>query len=571
MEDKLDIGKLDFAFQPIINTNSGKTFAVEALLRNCKELGFNSINSFFDYLAKEEILYNCDIKLRKKALKKFKKIDIPNIKIFYNLDNRVFNMPNKKLGKTLEILEELDIKPDKLCFELTEHNLFKDEKNLQESIKNYNQNDIKTAIDDFGTGVSGLHLLYISDTNFVKIDKFFISYIDKDPKKRLFCSSIVEMAHTMGIKVIAEGIERVEEYLTCKDIKVDYLQGYLFCRPTIDITEIKKSYKGRSFFKKDRRVLSNNIDKSFIEKVDAISDDSSLHDLFIYFKEHTKNTFVPVVNSEKKILGAIYEVDIKKISYSQYGLSLAKNQSFKAKLKHYLQAVPEIDISWGIDKALEIFNLRNDAKGIFVSKDSIYYGFISLNNLLLLSYKRNIEIAENQNPLTKLPGNNQIDDFIYNIFDKKIQAQIIYFDFNDFKPFNDTYGFRLGDRAILMFSEILQKYLSRESFIAHIGGDDFFVGFVNMSYENVYNIIFNIQKEFEHNVQSLYNENDLKNGHITAKDRYGTIREFKLLSVSASIIEVTKQSSIENFNSKLGEIKKRSKSIDKPFGICINM
>ncbi len=480
-------------------------------------------------------------------------------------------MPNKKLGKTLEILKELDIKPDRLCFELTEHNLFEDEKNLQDAIKNYNHNEIKTAIDDFGTGVSGLHLLYISDTNFVKIDKFFISHIDKDPKKRLFCSSIVEMAHTMGIQVIAEGIERVEEYLTCKDIKVDYLQGYLFCRPTTDIEEIKKSYKGKSFLKKDRRLLSNNIDKSFIEKVDAITDDSSLHDLFIYFKEHTKNTFVPVVNSEKKILGAIYEVDIKKISYSQYGLSLAKNQSFKAKLKHYLQPVPEIDISWGIDKALEIFNMRNDAKGIFVSKDSIYYGFISLNNLLLLSYKRNIEIAENQNPLTKLPGNNQIDDFIYNIFDKKLQAQIIYFDFNDFKPFNDTYGFRLGDRAILMFSEILQKYLSRESFIAHIGGDDFFVGFVNMSYENVYNMIFNIQKEFEHNVQSLYNENDLKKGHITAKDRYGTTREFELLSISASIIEVNENSSIENFNSKLGEIKKRSKAVNKPFGICINM
>lgn len=313
------------------------------------------------------------------------------------------------------------------------------------------------------------------------------------------------------------------------------------------------------------------IDKSFIDKIDPIKEDSSLHDLFVYFKDHTKNTFVPIVNKDRKILGAIYEVDIKKISYSQYGLSLAKNQSFKAKLKHYLRPVPEIDISWGIDKALEIFNMRNDAKGIFVSKDSVYYGFISLNNLLLLSYKRNLEIAQNQNPLTKLPGNSQIDDFIYNVFDKKLDSQIIYFDFNDFKPFNDTYGFRLGDRAILMFSEILQKYLSRESFIAHIGGDDFFVGFINMSYENVYNIIFNIQKEFEISVQSLYNETDLKKGYITAKDRYGIVREFKLLSVSASIIEISSKSTIENFNSKLGEIKKRSKVINKPFGICINM
>jgi diguanylate cyclase (GGDEF)-like protein len=522
-------------------------------------------------LANSETLFYYDIKLRKKALKKFSKIDIPNLKLFYNIDNRVFAMPNRKLDDTMGLLNEFDIKSDRLCFELTEHNPFEDEKLFQEIINNLKQNSINIAIDDFGTGISGLHLLYISDTTFIKIDRFFIENIHKDHKKRLFCSSIVEMAHIMGIKVIAEGIEQNEEYFTCKDIKVDYVQGYLLCRPKTDIKEIKKSYKDKSFFKKDRRHLSNYIDKSFIQKIDPINENSSLHDLFIYFKEHTKNTFVPIVNDEKKILGAVYEVDIKKISYSQYGLSLAKNQSFKAKLKHYLQPVPEIDISWGIDKALEIFNMRNDAKGIFVSKDSIYYGFISLNNLLLLSYKRNLEIAENQNPLTKLPGNSQIDEFIYSIFDKKLQAQIVYFDFNDFKPFNDTYGFRLGDRAILMFSEILQKHLSRESFIAHIGGDDFFVGFINMAYENIYNIIFDIQKEFELNVQSLYNDTDTKNGHITAKDRYGIIREFKLLSVSASIIEVSKNSSLENFNSKLGAIKKASKTKNRPFGICINM
>eukprot|EP01029_Cantina_marsupialis_P022494 TRINITY_DN549291_c0_g2_i1.p1 TRINITY_DN549291_c0_g2~~TRINITY_DN549291_c0_g2_i1.p1 ORF type:complete len:301 (-),score=6.60 TRINITY_DN549291_c0_g2_i1:70-918(-) len=275
-------------------------------------------------------------------------------------------MPNRKMGKTNELLKKYDIESDRLCFELTEHNAFKDENAFKELIYNYKESGFNIAIDDFGTGVSGLHLLYISNTNFVKIDKFFIQNIDMDQKKRLFCSSVVEMAHIMGIKVVAEGIERIEEYYTCKDIKVDYLQGYLFCKPTLNVREIKKSYKSKTLFKKDRRTADNNIDKSYIDKIDAISDDSSLHDLFVYFKDHTKNTFVPIINKDKKILGAIYEVDIKKISYSQYGLSLAKNQSFKAKLKHYLKPVPEIDISWGIDKALEIFNMRNDAKGIFV-------------------------------------------------------------------------------------------------------------------------------------------------------------------------------------------------------------
>lgn len=111
-----------------------------------------------------------------------------------------------------------------------------------------------------------------------------------------------------------------------------------------------------------------------------------------------------------------------------------------------------------------MYNLKfNDSLGIFITQSEKYRGFINLNSLLTLSYKRNIEIATNQNPLTKLPGNNQIEKFISNSFENANinTTHIIYFDFNDFKPFNDNYGFRQGDRAILIFSELLQKDIQK--------------------------------------------------------------------------------------------------------------
>ncbi|AXH11222.1 GGDEF domain-containing protein [Halarcobacter bivalviorum] len=570
MSTKIDVDKLDFAFQPIVNTYTGKIFAVEALIRNVEELEFESIFHFFDTLAEKKILYKVDMLLRKKAIKKYRKININNLKLFYNIDNRFFTMPDFKFGETAELLEKYELSKDSICFEITEHSSFDKDQEIKHIISTYKSKNYNIAIDDFGTGISGLHLLYISDTNFIKIDKFFIENIHKDAKKRLFCASIVEMAHTMGIKVIAEGIETKEEYYVCKEIKADYIQGYLVSRPTLDIKEIKKFYTKENIFEKDRRVSRGNfIDKSFIDKIDPLNVNASLHELFVYFKEHTLNTFVPIIDDEKKILGAIYEVDIKEISYSQYGLSLAKNDSFKAKLKSYIKPVLEIDISWGIDKALEIFNMQNDAKGIFVTKDSQYYGFINLNNLLSLSYKRNIEIAQNQNPLTKLPGNNQIESFISNSFKNNKHAQIVYFDFNDFKPFNDTYGFRQGDRAILMFSEILQKNISSENFIAHVGGDDFFVGFTNSQYEDVYYLIKNIQEEFQSSASSLYNEKDIANAYMTSKDRFGVSRNFKLLSVSAAIIEISENSSLQQFNLCLGNIKSASKKSSIPLGTSI--
>ena len=311
MSTKIDVDKLDFAFQPIVNTHTGKIFAVEALIRNTEELGFSSIQNFFDKLFQENILFNIDILLRKKVIKKFKKIDIHNLKLFYNVDNRFFTMSNFKIGETSKILEKYDLNRELVCFEITEHDSLKDDELIQHIVSVYKANNFNIAIDDFGTGVSGLHLLYLSETSYVKIDKFFIQDINKDAKKRLFCASIVEMAHTLGIKVIAVGVETHGEYYSCKEIKIDYIQGFIVSKPILDIKKIKKSYSKENMFTKDRRVSHNNfIDKSFIDKIDPLNVNTSLHELFVYFKEHTLNTFVPIVNDNKKILGAIYEVDI---------------------------------------------------------------------------------------------------------------------------------------------------------------------------------------------------------------------------------------------------------------------
>lgn len=215
---------------------------------------------------------------------------------------------------------------------------------------------------------------------------------------------------------------------------------------------------------------------------------------------------------------------------------------------------------------------QTNSKGIFVTNANKYVGFININSLLSLSHKRHIEIAKNQNPLTKLPGNSQIEEFIYKSL-KKLKDEtvyhMVYFDFNDFKPFNDSYGFRQGDRAILMFKEIAQKNLSKNIFIAHIGGDDFFIGFKNERYEEVYKYASKIQEDFQECVKSIYNKEDLANGFITSCDRFNTQREFKLLSVSAGILEISKATKKENFNSTLGKIKKASKLVSTPLGICL--
>ena len=564
------IDKLDYAFQPIIHSHTGKLYAVEALIRNVQNIsGLNAIDDLFNMAFNDDYLYELDLQLREKAIKKFSNIKIEDLKLFYNLDNRIIYNKTFSYGNTSKILKKYKLNKSVICFELSEKGTAIEQNALSTMIQRYKEEGFSIAIDDFGIGVSGLKLLYFSEAQIIKLDRFFISNIDQDSKKKLFCSSIIEMAHIMGMQVIAEGIETIKEFYTCKDIGADFIQGYLVQKPTIETNEIKSIYNNIvTLINDDKRNNPNaTIDEEFIEPIIALCIDSSLYELFIHFKESTKNNFVPIVDKYDNFLGIIYEADIKKISYSQYGLALAQNKTFSSSLIKYIKPSLCVEISWGIDKILEMYNQNSkDALGIFITQSNKYRGFINLNSLLTLSYKRNIEIATNQNPLTKLPGNNQIEKFIEKTLkgNQKDITHIIYFDFNDFKPFNDIYGFRLGDRAILIFSELLQKRYPKDSFIAHIGGDDFFVGLRNYEFKKVFDLTNKVQIEFKNSVENLYSKKDKEKGLLIAKDRFNIERSFNLLSVSSAIIEINPNSNISNFDSTLNVLKKASKGSSKP-------
>ena len=564
------IDKLDYAFQPIIYAQSGKLYAVEALLRNVQDIpNITTIDDLFDLVFSNDYLYEFDLLLREKAIKKFANINIPNLKLFYNLDNRIIYNKNYSSGNTQKILTKYNLSKDKIIFELSEKGTSIEQNALSTMLQRYKQSGYSIAIDDFGIGVSGLKLLYFSEANIIKIDRFFISNIDQDSKKKLFCSSIIDMAHIMGMQVIAEGVETQKEFYTCKDIGADFIQGFLVQKPTKNINEILPIYNDISnLILDDKREGQNKfIDEQFIDKIEPLPVNSSLYDIILHFKKNTDHNFVPIIDEFRYFLGIIYESDIKKISYSQYGLSLAQNQNFSTTLLKYLKPALSVEMAWGIDKILEMYNLNfQNSLGIFITNSDKYLGFINLNSLLTMSYKRNIEIATNQSPLTKLPGNNQIEKFIANSF-RNIQintTHIIYFDFNDFKPFNDIYGFRQGDRAILIFSELLQKRYPKNSFIAHIGGDDFFVGLTDFTFEDVFELTLDIQNEFKYSAKNLYSNEDKELGYIVSKDRFGTTRNFNLLSVSCAIVEINCKSNILNFDDTLNIMKKESKSSKEP-------
>ncbi len=141
--------------------------------------------------------------------------------------------------------------------------------------------------------------------------------------------------------------------------------------------------------------------------------------------------------------------------------------------------------------------------------------------------------ARDANPLTGLPGNLQIDATTNRWLGEGQDFRVAYFDLNNFKPFNDYYGYNNGDRVIVALADIIKDCAGRDgNFIGHIGGDDFVVLFKGESWRE---ICHTIVSRFDIEVMEFYPHEDLANGGITTFDREGKKQFFSLLGLAVGV------------------------------------
>jgi diguanylate cyclase (GGDEF)-like protein len=552
---KYNLEVLDIAFQPIININTGEIYGVEALLRNFQDIGFKSIFSLFDSVYNSRLLYAFDLALRKKALKKFTTIKgYENIKIFYNLDNRLFSHENFSNGNTKKILKELEIKQENLSFEISERHEIENEFDLETVVQHYKHEGFLIAIDDFGVGYAGYKLFYDSTPNIIKIDRFFLQGIEKNLKKKLMVRNITHLAIQLGIKVIAEGIETKAEYLTCRDIGCHFAQGYFIQKPTKNTQEIQKNYPHISdIIDKDRRSTNeNHVLLNHIDIIPPINMKKKMNVVIEYFKENKDTTIVPIINTQSEPVGILLESQIKDFLYSPFGISLLLNEQNDSKLIDLVQPCGNADINSNLETIIELFANNPESSGIIITKNAHYFGFLSAKSIINIMHHENLIQARDQNPLTKLPGNTMIQKYLDEAANSSKHYLLCYFDLDNFKAFNDVYGFRNGDRIIQLFADILRKELTTKTFKAHIGGDDFFIAYDaenTLEYDKQITAIETILYKFTNSAKEFYSQKDKINGYIISKNRNEETTKYPLLTASASLLIVPK--GIHNLSEEL--------------------
>ncbi|MFN2461684.1 MAG: response regulator [Candidatus Velthaea sp.] len=166
------------------------------------------------------------------------------------------------------------------------------------------------------------------------------------------------------------------------------------------------------------------------------------------------------------------------------------------------------------------------------------------------------------NPLTRLPGNIAIEAEIRKRFDEGVSLAVVYIDLDNFKAFNDVYGFVRGDEAIRLVARGLLNAVKHvggeDDFIGHIGGDDFILVSTPARAEA---LAHEVAAAFDRDVPVLYDPKDLERGWIETRDRRGTVMRYPVMSLSLAVVTNATRS-IRNYQ-QIGEVAAELKTYAK--------
>jgi diguanylate cyclase (GGDEF)-like protein len=535
--------ELKYLFQPIVNIHTGVSLGYEGWLRNPEALGFQTVSDLFQQAWQDGCLSALDQALLLGILHQLKELDWwGDAKVFCKLDPRLLDDSSGYLSALQQTVQAFQLTPDKVCLEVG--GSVPGALDLASRLESLRRRGFKLVLNDCGDDFAGLRLLWSVEADFIKINRSFIRDLSTYMRKRTLLASVINIAHGMGCQVIAEGVETEKEYYICKDLGCDLVQGGLVQPPQPDLQGLRERYLlVLSLSENDRRRRSgNDLDllRTWMEYIQPVDYGTDIFEIFQKFKDKKQRALFVVVNAQHEPLGILHENSFKEYAYSRFGNQLLQNPAMRENTGAFISQCPIMDIHATVESILEVYSQNDTIQGVLIVENMRYVGFLSAQSLLKVLYEKNLALARDQNPLTKLPGNNVIAEYVSRVLqDTQNQYLLVYFDFDHFKPYNDNYGFRNGDRVILLFAGILQDYHNRTAaFIGHIGGDDFFAGLKNAPLAENGEQVRQLAEKFRSDVESFYDPEVIQQGYLHAQNREGEYREFPLLSVSAVVLEL---------------------------------
>lgn len=221
-------------YQPKISMETGKIYGMEALIRwRNKDDQLLYPDAFIQIAEETGLIIPIGEWVLREACRQCKEwhdAGFDQLSVSVNLSPKQFQKHNLE-DLIVSVLAETGLPPSSLELELTEGMVMKNPKEAREVLKHLKELGIKISIDDFGTGFSSLSYLKAFPIDTLKIDKSFIMNLDMDEADATIASAVISLAHSLDLKVVAEGVENEDQYHFLQNGSCNFAQGYYISKP----------------------------------------------------------------------------------------------------------------------------------------------------------------------------------------------------------------------------------------------------------------------------------------------------------------------------------------------------
>ncbi len=542
---KLLLGEgLHPVFQPIGSLLDGAVYAHEALIRGPVGSDLHTPDTLFKAAAAESLEFEFETACAISVLDQWGVINDPG-RLFVNISAAVLVQVWRACGAQalLNMLGGFGVLPRMLVLEITEHERVADMDHLATVVDAIRAAGVSLALDDFGDGRSSLRLWSQLTPEFVKIDKYFTKGISHSADKLKTVQALQQIAAIFNTALVAEGIETAQDLRVLRDIGIRYGQGYYLGRPEL---------QPMSLLATQACAILNDRMVAVLPELGAISQTGHLLRIAVV----DAPTAAPSTTNDElaEMLFASSQHNAVAVVDGGRPVAIINRTKFLSEYSRlYFREL------WGRKSCMMLANtapriIERDHKidelvGILASDDQRYLvdGFIVTENgrcvglgtgdqLVRSVTERRIEAARHANPLTFLPGNVPISQHIDRLLANGAEFVACYADLNNFKPFNDQYGYWRGDEMIRLLAKILLSHCDpQRDFVGHVGGDDFVVLFQSADWHaRCGRVIGDLATQ----AQLLFDESARSAGGIQAEDRHGVMRFFPCTSLSIGAVPV---------------------------------
>jgi len=469
----------------------------------------------------------------------------------------IFTDPRFREVFTAETLKPYGLEPQRIVLEITESIPVADYHELEMVVSCFRERGFSIAIDDLGAGHSGLRTLSICAPDFLKLDMALVQGISTDPYKKHVVGFLCSFASAVGCKIIAEGVETWEDMKALLELGVPLAQGYLFARPDTEFRRpahfaLERLALLRRAVCKGDCIVGEGLRSLVIRRTTAQKGEMTCEELERIFRKNRTLDHLVLLEGEAPV-GLITRQRFFLKTGGTFGYQLFQKRPLdEISTANFLKAPVFSPVSTLAQLAMEREPDELYDPVIVVDDHGIFLGTVTMKQIIVRAGELEVERAMSCNPLSGLPGNRHIQNWIEEAR-RGESFTLVYGDLDRFKEYNDRHGFLKGDELINLTASVLREGLDGlppGSRLGHVGGDDFVCvcpGPVSQF------ALESICRIFDERKTIYFSPEERNAGWYEAENRLGEKCAVPLVTLSIAVIE-SDRISPETHPGKIAEI-----------------